>query len=114
MTRKVENAQITTTRLGYERGAFTASIDVEGPGWGQSFGGLCLTGERVGFFIEHVLRAVGVERWEDLPGRPVRVHHDTSKIHALGHFMEDRWAVIDADGVSYEQGGRRGERGSES
>lgn len=37
MNTKIENARITSTRLGEAHGCLTADITVEGSGWGCTF-----------------------------------------------------------------------------
>jgi hypothetical protein len=38
-----------------------------------------------------VLETVGVDSWEKLPGKSIRVDADWDKIHKIGHFIKDRW-----------------------
>lgn len=42
-----------------------------------------------------IIKAVGVECWEDLPGKHVRIRRDKegagSRIIAIGHIVEDKW-----------------------
>ena len=100
---KIENAKITSTKLGEEHGCLTADIILEGNGWGCAFGGFCLdhwyaeTGEHgstdgYGAIIE-LMKTLEVESWEALNGKYVRVESEDwgGKILRIGHLMKDRW-----------------------
>jgi hypothetical protein len=105
MTNKIENAKITSTMLGLEdHGIMTSMITVEGPGWGCGFGGYAFDGYDpmkkrrcgVGYgieFIKRVLSVVGVEKWEDLPGKHVRVETEGwgGRILRIGNILENKW-----------------------
>lgn len=101
-----ENARITGTTLGVEdHGIFTCYITVEGEWGGQGFGGYAFDGppperkpgaERIGCgygidFIKGVLRAVGVDKWEDLVGKYVRIRHTHSEVSAIGNITKNQW-----------------------
>jgi hypothetical protein len=103
---RIENARITSTSLGYEdHGIMTAFVYLEGDGWGVGFGGYALDGydkdarqrwAANGFgleFIRAVMRVAGVEQWEKLPGKVVRVDTEGAGGRALrlGHFLKDDW-----------------------
>jgi len=97
------NARIRSTMLGVEdHGVFTFMLDLDFGGSGQGAGGYVLDEykkelkRRVGCaegmeLIARVLWVVGVEKWEALPGKYVRVRHDWSKVHAIGNVIEDKW-----------------------
>lgn len=101
----IENAKITATRLGDEgHGIFSASVCLEGDGWGVWFGGYALDtfdkpqNRRVGTafgmeFISGVLRAVGVKTWEALVGQHVRVENTGlgGKALRIGHITKNEW-----------------------
>jgi hypothetical protein len=103
MEPEMRNAIIESTMLGIEdHGILTALILLDFGGSGQGFGGYALDtyniekGERVpspgcGFFIQRVLEVVGVERWEELPHKHVRVIADGGKVHAIGHIIKNKW-----------------------
>ena len=105
MRTKIENAKITRTMLGIEdHGIMTCMITVEGPGWGCGFGGYAFDAwdpdkkDRFGVgygieFIKRVLSTVGVEKWEDLPGKHIRVENEGwgGKITRIGNILEDKW-----------------------
>lgn len=85
-------AKITGTMLGYEdHGILTCMLTVEyGGGSGQGIGGYCLdtpvkddgrfvcrVGTAYGMeFVARVLRACGVDKWEDVKGRTIYVLQD--------------------------------------
>ena len=41
--------------------------------------------------IMEIMKVVDVKKWEDLPGQVIRVQADQSKVHAIGHFMNNKW-----------------------
>ena len=103
MTKTIKNAQITNTMLGIEdHNCLTWWIHLNGPGWGQGFGGRAwdyvkdgktIPSADFGSTIREVLEAVGVEKWEDLPNKYVRVESDHRLIYRIGHITEDCWAT---------------------
>lgn len=106
MNHGIENAKITSTVLGYEgHGIFTCVLGLEMNGTGISFGDYGLdewsedkkkridtkgTGLE---FIKEIMRTVGVDKWEDLRNKFVRVDIEGLGGRALGigHIMEDKW-----------------------
>jgi hypothetical protein len=104
----VENAKISGTMLGNEdHGIFTAMLYLDFGGSGQGFGGYGLdawqqeesyrrdiTGAGTEF-IKQILYIVGVDKWEDLKGKYVRVKREddnwSSPIIAIGNIIEDKW-----------------------
>lgn len=89
-----ENAKIASTSLGMEgHGIFSFFVHLEGCGWGCGFGGLRSDGPGVAEAIRRILHVVGVESWEQLPGRFVRSRHEGPgcTVEAIGHLIEDRW-----------------------
>lgn len=112
----IENALIKSTSLGYEdHGVFTYFLHLEFDCCVQGFGGFCLDtpdsvdkykNPRRGTAFGHeciirVLRAVGVSRWEDLPGTHVRIDKDgwNDPIKRIGHIIKDQW--FDPKELSY-------------
>lgn len=93
--------------LGYEdHGILTYFLYLDYGGSGQAFGGYALDEfardeERkwsgriptsiCGKSIKEILNVVGVEKWEDLKGKHIRVQAEHSKVHKIGHFLEDKW-----------------------
>lgn len=93
MTRKIDNARILSTFLGFEdHGMFTAILHLDYGGTRQGFGTYDL--EYKDYQIEYlklILRTVGVEKWEDLPGKYVRADHEHTTVYGIGNIIEDRW-----------------------
>ena len=104
------NAQIESTMLGYEdHGIMTCFLNLKQDGSGQGFGGYGLdnrpakdkNGHRFGdrrpsklsgFWIKRILEVVGVEKWEDLPGKYVRVDgEEWGEIKGIGNITKDKW-----------------------
>jgi hypothetical protein len=110
---EILNAKIGSTMLGSEdHGILTLFVNVEGDGWGQGFGGYALDGpwdERqkirlpsaeCGRWINGILNALEIERWEKLPGTIVRVKRgDTQVLEAIGHAYKDRWFYAKESGA---------------
>ena len=105
--KEITNALITATTLDFT-GIMTAWIHLDYGGSGQGFGGYGLDSydeikkERVahkacGFFIMRVLETVGAEKWEDLPGKYVRVEKDWGKVYRIGNILEDKWFNPEAE-----------------
>ena len=100
---EIKNAKIESTRLGYDRGVFLCAWIYLGYGGSvQGFGGYVLAiAKNEGpirplndFGIEsinRILGTLGVESWEQLPGTPCRVKCEYSKVHAIGHYLNDKW-----------------------
>ena len=85
---ETKNAIIERTFLGFEdHGIFTAFITLNYGGGGQTFGGYSIGSE----FIEQVLKTLDLESWEELKGQKVRVKAEHGKVHAIGHFLNDKW-----------------------
>lgn len=97
MSDEIRNAVIQSTRLGIEDHGFTdAWLMLKLPSGGQGFGGYVLGAEgkpsvACGLFIRRCLEIAGVNRWEDLQGRPIRVRGDSGRIHAIGKLLEEEW-----------------------
>jgi len=106
---EIKNARIESTSLGTEdHGIMTYTLYLDYGGSCQGFGGFALDDpplkgkkDRIGvaYGIESVmriLRVVGVEKWEDLPGRYIRVKSKegggwNSEISSIGNILEDEW-----------------------
>jgi len=109
---EIVNAVIKKTQLGYEsHGILSASLLLEWKGGGVWFGGYTLDavpgndralGRRphaaCGAWVAGILKTVGVDNWEDLPGKFVRVKTAGwgSSIKVIGHLIEDKWFDADA------------------
>jgi hypothetical protein len=99
---EVRNAAITSVSIDTER-CLSAWLHLDYGGTGQGFGGyalytphlkdkrLALRGNYAGVFIQRCIEVGGVDKWEQLPGKTIRVRHEWSKIHAIGHIIKDDW-----------------------
>lgn len=92
---RITNGTIRRTFLGFEdHGIFTANLQIDGAGWGQGFGNRALSGAYTDSFIQGVIKALGVDSWEQLLGLHCRVRYNEGgygPIDAIGHIIEDRW-----------------------
>lgn len=113
-------ATIRSTHLGYEdHGIFTSYLHVEGKGWGQGVGGYTLDDkpdldngrkERqptilCGALVQETIHALGVRKWEDLPGVRVHVLYEkgsTFTAQALGVANADLTEAVVLDNVMRE------------
>jgi hypothetical protein len=117
MDRQIRNAKIESTALGYEgHGIMSAYLDVTYGGSSQTFGGWAMDAwkeelkDRVGTaygmqFIIKILRVVGVERWEQLPGRHIRVDCEHTKAHGIGNILKDEWFYPEKDMAGFMEKG---------
>lgn len=106
---KIENAIIESTFLGYEdHGILTFMIGLKGAGFGIGFGNVALDqwSEKEGRRVAHpksmdciaqILEVVGVDRWEDLKGKHVRIASNGlgSTVTRIGNIIEDKWFDLD-------------------
>lgn len=89
-----QNGRIESTMLGIEdHGILTSFLYLQFAGSGQGFGGYTLTGGAMAYWMKRVLETVGVEKWEDLKGKHVRIRRKgfSDPIEALGHIVEEKW-----------------------
>lgn len=100
---EIKNAIIENTSLGTEgHGIMTIWLHLNYGGSGQGFGGYSLDDydekkeKRIGTaygceFIKRILEVVGVEKWEDLKGKHIRVKATLGKVLSIGNIVEDKW-----------------------
>lgn len=102
---QIENAKITGTNLGFEdHGILTFWIYLEFDGGGVGFGGYALDAydktleKRVGVgesldLLKEIMEVVGVEKWEDIKGKYVRVDSEGwgGKALGIGNLIKDKW-----------------------
>lgn len=98
-----ENAKITNAELTMEdHGVLTYYITLEGRGWGCNFGGIVIGNGYLGAIefkgsekgteaIMRIMDTVGVNKWNDLKGRYVRVDISDRSIHKIGNIIENKW-----------------------
>lgn len=102
MVQQIKNARVHSTFLGKEdHGIPSFNVQLDYGGSAQGFGGFDLRhyGAKP---IVRILEVLGVESWERLPGTPCRARVGegwNGKIEALGHFIEDKWYEIEAEGT---------------
>lgn len=103
---ETKNAKITSTMLGIEdHGIFSFMLHLDYGGSGQGAGGYALDApiDKDGVFLGRVgtasgmsliieiLKIVGVDKWEDLKGKLIRVKAEQHKVYAVGHYLNDKW-----------------------
>ena len=108
---KIENAIIDFGWISIEHGVLTATLQLRrGKGTIMSFGGFSLYHpEReflntnkpepnyTGHFIYQVLRVVGVEAWDDLKCKAVRIAEDGGRVVGLGNMIKEEWFFPERD-----------------
>ena len=103
----IENALIEKVDLSMaDHGCLTLAMTLQGGGWGVVYGGYCLgkgyLGAKDDFFdgsaagMEYLMRimdTVGVERFQDLKGKYVRVATKGwgSSVKIIGNILKDQW-----------------------
>lgn len=97
--KEIKNAVIKHASITFDRGTFlTVWLDLDYGGVCQGLGGFGL-GKIEEYcwkpyahcYIQRVMEIAGIERWEDLEGRPIRVDVKKGYIAGIGHFLEDKW-----------------------
>ncbi|MCP4615965.1 MAG: hypothetical protein GY844_05975 [Bradyrhizobium sp.] len=99
---EVKNAVIESVTLEKgDRGFLQCWLHLSYGGAGQGFGGYVLYLPKsyshhelksiAGHFIFRCMEIAGVDRWEHLPGRTIRVRSDLGKVHSIGHIVKDDW-----------------------
>lgn len=106
---EILNAKITSVSLTMaDHGCLTFWITVEGGGWGVSIGGYCIGHGYLGadnFKVEYgdgleammrIMDTVGVERWEDLKDKYIRVEVNGlfESVKKIGNITENKWFDI--------------------
>lgn len=110
----IENACIKSTMLGIEdHDVMSFYLYLDYGGRGQGAGGYCLDSysremdKRIGWaggiaMIRAILEVVGVRKWEDLPGKNIRVKHTDSNVSAVGNILRDKWCNFGALAKEYK------------
>lgn len=106
---KIKNARICSTMLGREdHGIMTFMICIAADGFTCGVGGYCLDefdpATRTRVFraesmeaISKVLEVVGVDKWEDLPGKYIRIEYNGlgSTATKIGNIIEEKWLDLE-------------------
>lgn len=98
----IKNAIIEAATLDIgERGFLDCWLTLDYGGSGQGFGGYVLYLPKsfdhhdllsaAGHFIYRVMEIAGVEKWNQLPGKTIRVLSSHSGIYAIGHIVKEDW-----------------------
>lgn len=101
-TMETRNAVITHASLGVARDFILDSwLTLDYGGEGQGFGGFALYLSKTakhhtiescaGHWIWRVMQIAGVEKWDDIKGRTIRVRCTHDRVHAIGHIVRDDW-----------------------
>lgn len=99
---EIKNAVIKSASLGFgDRGFLDAWLDLDYGGMCQGFGGYTLylpkswthhsLNSPAGHFIFRVMEIAGVERWDKLAGKTIRVKATHGGVEAIGHIVKDDW-----------------------
>ena len=102
---RIKNALITQVDLSMaDHGCFTLEMTLDGGGWGVVYGGYCLgkgfigadefEGSAVGMeYLMRIMDTVGVEKFQDLKGKYVRVATKGcgSSVKIIGNILRDKW-----------------------
>lgn len=107
---EIKNVKITNVSLTMaDHGCLTFYLTLEGDGWGINYGGYCIGFGFLGsdsftaengsglVAIMRIMDTVGVERWEDLKGKYIRIVDEGwgSSVKKIGNIIEDKWFDID-------------------
>lgn len=102
MEKEIKNAVITSAILEFgDRGFLNSWIQLDYGGTSQGFGGYVLYLPKsfmhhslesvAGHFIFRVMEIAGVDRWDKLVGKTIRVSCDNCSIDGIGHIIKDDW-----------------------
>jgi len=108
ITNNVKNAIIKSVSIDIEREILTGWIELDYGGYSQSFGGYFLHSTDndenkknnnlyAGHFIMRCMQIGGVQKWEDLKGKAIRIISDNYKIYSIGHIVINDWFDIEVD-----------------
>ena len=111
---EIKNAIIKSARITCgDRGFLDCWLDLDYGGSGQGFGGYVLylpkswTHHKLesvaGHFIFRVMEVAGVENFDALKGKSVRVKCEDGLIRAVGHIVNDDWFCPKEDFATLKQ-----------
>ena len=111
---EIKNAIITDATLTVEdHGLLSGWIQLDYGGSAQGFGGYCLYLPKsfahhelksfAGHWIWRVMEIAGVERWDQLKAKTIRVRGNWSHIEAIGHIVKDDWFCPERDFAEVQQ-----------
>jgi len=99
----IVNAVIKSAKMtNGDHGHLSVWLHLDYGGTGQGFGGFALGhtgmkeykkegGNCAGWFINRCMAVAGVDDWDQLRGKTVRVETDAGRINAIGHIVNDDW-----------------------
>lgn len=97
---ETKNAIITSATITKgDHNLLSAYVNLDYGGLCQSFGGYVLhvpdtqknRANYAGLFLWRVMEMAGVDEWDKLPGKTIRVKAEWGKVHAIGHIVKDIW-----------------------
>jgi len=109
---RVENAQIKSVDLSMaDHGCLTLALDLEGKGWGVTYGGYVLAKGYVGAdddsfsgsakgmeSIVRIMDVVGCDRFNDMKHEYIRVAlkgYGATPVRIIGNIIKDKWFDIE-------------------
>lgn len=99
---EISNAIIESARITIEdHGFLDCWLTLDYGGAGQGFGGFALYLPKsfdkhklqsvAGHHIYRIMEVAGVENWNDLEGKTIRVEHNFTTVKSIGHIVKDDW-----------------------
>lgn len=89
----LQNAVIKSVTLGFRddnpQASLTAWLHLGYGNEEQGFGGFRLRGNNAEIFLTKCLHVAGANRWERLPGRPIRVECEGVNLVRIVHCLDD-------------------------
>lgn len=106
---EIKNAKISSTMLGREdHGIMTFMIYIDACDFTCGVGGYCLdefnSATQTRVFraesmevISKILEVVGVDKWENLPGKYIRIEYNGlgSTVTKIGNIIEEKWLDLE-------------------
>ena len=84
------NGTIKSTLITRSHNIPTCMLNIDLGNSGQGFGGHSLEYYGVDYLFK-IMDVVGVNAWEDLKGKHVRVRSENGLLVAIGHIIKDVW-----------------------